>query len=69
MLRRNLPLKRSVRSAFSPSPPKALAFAGDRQHAVVQGDVDVFLAHAGQLDDGDDVVVVLIEIEQPVSSR
>ena len=63
MLRRNLPVKRSVRSAFSPSPAVALAFARDRQRAVMQGDFDVFLAHAGQLDDGDDIVRVLIEVE------
>src|SRR6266446_8039160 len=32
---------------------RALAFAGDRQHSVMQRDVDVLLAHARYLDHGD----------------
>src|SRR5439155_14226898 len=47
----------AVRS-FAPS------LAADRQRPVVQGNFDVFPGHSGQFDDGDDVVIVLVEIER-----
>src|SRR5205823_1283111 len=37
--------------------------------AVMQRDFDVFLAHARKLDDGDDVIVVLIKIERRSPAR
>ncbi len=42
---------------------RTLALAGDREHAVMQRNIDVFLAHSGDLDDCDDVVRVLIKVE------
>src|ERR1700693_1212295 len=42
----------------------ALAFAADCQRSVVQGDFDVLLAHTGQFNQGDNIVVILIKIER-----
>src|SRR4029077_1607076 len=41
-----------------------LAFAGNCQRSIVQGDFDVLLTHTGQCDHGDDIVIVLIKIER-----
>src|SRR5438034_1243326 len=42
----------------------AFAFAADRQHSVLQRNLDVLLAHAGQFDADNYVVVILIKIER-----
>ena len=39
------------------------ALAADRQRPVMQRNVDVFLAHSGQLDDGHEMVATLVKIE------
>ena len=49
---------------FSPLLALVFALAADGERSVLKGNLDVFLPHAGQLDDGDDVVVVLIKIER-----
>src|SRR5215211_1140726 len=42
----------------------ALAFAANRQRAIVQRNIDIFLTHSGQLDDGHKMIAAVVKIER-----
>src|SRR5690606_709849 len=44
--------------------PLALLLAGQREHALLEGEVDVLFFHAGQLGRDLDLLVVLMEVER-----